>query len=235
MHHRFEGWFKMFEIFRQTNKFSIAGDAVHAPRLSVGFEEARQNCANLFAVIGVTTGVAQGGEPTADSGMPVAIEDISNIWTGLKANTVSNTYQGNTTYDVYFTNAETYVGGPPDTYLMVWYDAKGLNQINGEGEGWNCNANPPTYVDSCSGAGDVTIAGTKFYRFIGNNGGHGVISYVPETRMGEWEFDLKAFIDDAVAQGVLTPAMYMQSVQAGLELADGGAGLTIEDFYIDII
>ena len=79
-------------------------------------------------------------------------------------------YQGNATYDVYFTNSESYAGGPPDTYLMVWFDAKGLNPINSEGEGWSCGGVPPTYIQACTGAGETTIAGKKFHRFFGING-----------------------------------------------------------------
>lgn len=182
----------------------------------------------------VYKGTAYGGEPTANSGMPIAVSEISHVFTGMMSNAVGMGYAGNSTYDVYFTNAENYSGGSPDTYLMVWFDGKSLNPINGPGEGWSCGGAPPTFVESCSAAGSTNIGGKTFHRFIGPNGNATVISYVPETTMGVWEFDLNDFIQDAVAEGVVTPSMYLQSVQGGFELADAGTGLTIEDFYIDV-
>ena len=137
-------------------------------------------------------------------------------------------------YDVYFTNDEEYTSGGPDVYLMVWFHANGLNPINGPGEGWSCASDAPTYVESCSAAGSVNVDGSTFHRFIGPNGPATVISYVPETRMDEWEFDLKDFIDDAVDQGVVSEAMYLQSIQAGFELVSGGSGLTVHGFYADV-
>lgn len=183
----------------------------------------------------VFKGMSYSGESTADSGLPLEIADITHVYTGLQNNALAATYQGNATYDVYFTNSENYSGGPPDTYLMVWFDAKGLNPINSAGEGWTCGGVPPTYIQACSAAGETVVAGKKFYRFFGLNGNSTVISYAPETRMEVWEFDLAAFIQDSVEGGALSSDMYLQSVQAGFELADAGAGLTIEDFYIDIL
>lgn len=182
----------------------------------------------------VYRGMAYAGEGTADSAMPIAIADIISASTGLQTNATQTDYQGNATYDVYFTNSESYTGGAPDVYMMVWFDAKGLNPINSPGEGWDCTGDAPTFIDACSSAGDVTIAGKKFYRFFGPNGAATVITYVPETRMSEWEFDLNAFIQDAVGQGALSSDMYLQGVQAGFELADAGAGLTIDEFCIDV-
>ncbi len=183
----------------------------------------------------VYKGTANGGYPTANSGLPLAVSEIDTIYTGLKHNAVPTTYQGNATYDVYFTERENYTGGGPDVYVMVWFDAKGLNPINGDNEMWNCDSDAPLYIGACSAAGSLTVHGKKFYRFIGPNGDSEVISYVPETVMGEWEFDLNAFIHDATEQGLITADMYLQSVQGGFEVADAGAGLALEDFYVDVV
>jgi hypothetical protein len=182
----------------------------------------------------VYRGMPYGGDGTAESGMPIAISDINNVSVGLAINALETGYQGNATFDVYFTNGESYTGGPPDVYLMVWFDAKGLNPINSPGEGWTCAGDPPTFIEACSAAGDATIEGKKFYRFVGPNGAAQVITYVPETRMNAWEFDLNGFIQDAVGAGVLNSNMYLQGVQGGFELADAGAGLTIQEFCVDI-
>lgn len=190
---------------------------------------------DIAAFPSVYIGTAHAGaNPTTGSGLPATVGSLTSVPTGLSTNASSVTYTGNTTYDVYFTEEENYTAGGPDVYLMVWFHANGLNPINSAGEGWDCRSQVPTYVDSCTGAGSVTIDGLTFHRFIGPNGSARVISYVPETRMDRWEFDLKDFIDDAVAEGVVTEAMYLQSIQAGFELVKGGAGLAVGGFYADV-
>lgn len=192
---------------------------------------------DVAAFPSVFRGASYGGDRTADSGMPIQISAIQAVETGLSTNASAINYKGNTTYDVYFTNSQDYnlAGeGPPDVYLMVWFDANAINPINSEGEGWSCGSEPPTYIEACTGAGSVDIDGKTFHRFIGPNGDATVISYAPEERFDEWEFDLNDFITDAVAEGVLTEDMYLQSVQGGFELIEGGAGLSIYDYYVHV-
>lgn len=192
---------------------------------------------DVAAFPSVFRGASYGGDRTDDSGMPIQISAIEAVETGMSTNASAITYNGNTTYDVYFTNDEDYNvdgEGPPDVYLMVWFDANAINPINSEGEGWSCASDPPTYIEACTGAGSVEIDGKTFHRFIGPNGNSTVISYAPEERFDEWEFDLNDFITDAVAEGVLTESMYLQSVQGGFELIEGGAGLTIYDYYVHV-
>jgi len=195
------------------------------------------NAWDVAAYPSVFRGASYGGQRTQDSGMPIQVSAIESVRTGMKTNATAITYKGNTTYDVYFTNDEDYnVGGsgPPDVYLMVWFHSNAINPINSEGEGWSCAGQPPTHIEACTGGGSVTIGGKTFYRFIGPNGEAEVISYAPASNFNEWEFDLNDFISDAVAQGVLTNGMYLQSVQGGFELIEGGAGLTIYDYYVDV-
>lgn len=212
---------------------TAGGDAIF--RVDSMQEPGGGNPWDIAAFPSVYIGAAHGGaNPTTGSGLPIAVGSIQSVQTGLATNAKSIAYTGNTTYDVYFTNAEQYTAGGPDVYLMVWFHANGLNPINSPGEGWDCRSTPPTYVDSCTGAGSVDIGGKTFHRFVGPNGPATVISYVVEDTMESWEFDLKDFIDDAVAEGVLTEAMYLQSVQAGFELVTGGAGLTVKSFYANV-
>lgn len=212
---------------------TAGGDAIF--RVDSMQEPGEGNPWDVVAFPSVYIGSAHGGaNPTSGSGLPIAVGELSSVSTGLSTNASSVSYTGNTTYDVYFTNDEEYTSGGPDVYLMVWFHANGLNPINGPGEGWSCASDAPTYVESCSAAGSVNVDGSTFHRFIGPNGPATVISYVPETRMDEWEFDLKDFIDDAVDQGVVSEAMYLQSIQAGFELVSGGSGLTVHGFYADV-
>ena len=189
------------------------------------------NAWDVHSFPSVFKGTNYAGEVTSDSGLPIAVSDIGSVCTGMRTNAVSAPYSGNATYDVYLTHSQNYAGGPPDTYLMVWYLSKSLNPINSPGEGWDCSSNPPTFIQACSGAGDVMINGRRFYRFRGPNGQAEVISYVTESAMSEWEFDLNDFIQDAISVGAVSPGMYLQSIQGGLEISDGGNGLSIQDFY----
>jgi hypothetical protein len=214
-------------------QITAGGDAIF--RVDSMQEQPGGEAWDIAAFPSVYIGAAHGGaNPTAGSGLPAMVGSLSSIPTGLSTNASEITYTGNTTYDVYFTHSQSFNAGQPDVYLMVWFHAKGLNPINGPDELWNCRWQPPTYVDSCSGAGSVVIDGVTFHRFIGPNGPSEVISYVPESTMDGWEFDLMDFIDDAVQQGVLTDSMYLQSVQAGFELVTGGSGLTVKGFYADV-
>src|SRR5690606_3530739 len=195
------------------------------------------NAWDVAAFPSVFRGASYGGDRTMDSGMPIQVSAIDSVRTGMKTNASAITYNGNTTYDVYFTAAEDYNltgDGPPDVYLMVWFHSNAINPINSEGEGWSCASQPPTHIEACTGAGSVVVGGKTFHRFIGPNGEAEVISYAPEVSFDEWEYDLNDFIEDAVAQGVLTTEMYLQSVQGGFELIEGGAGLTIFDYYVDV-
>lgn len=188
---------------------------------------------DVAAYPSVYKGTDQGGYSTIDSGMPIAIPDITSVRTGLSTNTRSVAFQGNTTYDVYFTHSPDFSGGPPDNFLMVWFDAEDFNPIN-SGEGYNCSGQAPSFVAACSDEGRIQVQGKVFYRFFGSNGHADVVSYVPAQAMDSWEFDLKYFIDDSVERGYLAPDMYLVSIQAGFEMAEGGAGLKVKDFYADV-
>lgn len=238
--------FELFELtidgdgyFVQTNPWGGAEQTISAGDGSV-FEVVEMTAPSggeswdVASFPSVFRGTNYGGDQTPESGTPIAISEITSIQTGLSTNSSSIDYTGNATYDVYFTDSEAYSGEAPDTYLMVWFDANGINPINGEDEDWSCAGEAPTYIDSCSGAGSVEVDGKTFHRFVGSNGESPVISYVPDTRFDEWEFDLNDFVEDAVAEGVLTDQMYLQGVQGGFELIEGGAGLTISGFYAEV-
>lgn len=214
---------------------SVGGDSIFTVDAMVAPEGG--NAWDVAAFPSVFRGASYGGQRTTDSGLPLQVSKISSVRTGMKTNASAITYKGNTTYDVYFTTAEDYNtagSGPPDVYLMVWFHSNAINPINSEGEGWSCASQPPTNIEACTNAGSVVIGGKTFHRFIGPNGEATVISYAPEVTFDEWEYDLNDFIEDAVAEGVLTNSMYLQSVQGGFELIEGGAGLTISDYYADI-
>ncbi|MCH2110738.1 MAG: hypothetical protein MK135_15555 [Polyangiaceae bacterium] len=182
----------------------------------------------------VYKGVAQGRQRSEGSNLPKAISELTTIPTGMKTNTSAINFGGNATYDVYFTYDENYSGGgSPDIYLMVWFSSNAMNPLISGGD-YSCSGQPPTHLDACTDQGSLTVGGKTFHRFYGATGSSPVISYVAETPMDEWEFDLKNFIDDATANNYVDSSMYLQSVQGGFEVISGGVGLTMEDFYVTI-
>jgi hypothetical protein len=46
--------------------------------------------------------------------------------------------------------------------------------------------------------------------------------------------ELKDFINDAVARGVVPANSYLAAIQAGFEIWSGGAGLATTDFWVDL-
>ncbi|MCH2108064.1 MAG: hypothetical protein MK135_01955, partial [Polyangiaceae bacterium] len=105
-----------------------------------------------------------GGDGTSNSGMPRQISAISSVYTGVKHNSMNpwpdpaGDYYGNATYDTYFTNNQSYSGGPPDTYLMVWLASKRLNPISSDGAS-GCDALPPSHIGSCTERGSILVHG----------------------------------------------------------------------------
>ncbi|MGN5637084.1 glycoside hydrolase [Streptomyces sp. AC154] len=81
-----------------------------------------------------------------------------------------------------------------------------------------------------SKTGVATIAGQAWDVWKGNNGGNDVISYVAPSALTGLNFDVKDFVNGAIAEGLATPDWYLTSVQAGFEPWENGAGLAVTRF-----
>jgi cellulose 1,4-beta-cellobiosidase len=134
---------------------------------------------------------------------------------------VSGTY--NASYDVWFS---TGAGGDPEApsggYLMVWYykppDAQPIGSILNDGHG--------VTIPGVSGTWDVWVGPNT------GNANRPVISYVVTQPISDLEFDLNAFIQDAVKRpGALDASWYLSNVFAGFEIWSGGVGLKTKAFY----
>jgi hypothetical protein len=181
----------------------------------------------------IFAGTDHAGNFTEGSGMPIAYNQITSVATGFSTNADQVAFEGNATYDTYWTASPTYSGGAPDTYLMVWLWGSGLNPITDTG--YNCWDQTPTFIGSCTNLGTVVIAGHNFYRFYGSNHeGRPVVSYVIENRVAALQFDLMTFAQDAVTQGLMDASYHLQSVQAGFEVISGGVPLGVNGFYVHV-
>jgi hypothetical protein len=160
---------------------------------------------------------------TEGSNLPIqvsAIKSVKTAWTVNAGSGVSGTY--NAAYDVWFsTSASGDAEAPSGGYLMVWFYKPP-------------NAQPIGPQPSASG---VTIPGVRgsWDVWIGPNTGNAnrpVISYVSSSPIQSLEFDLNAFIQDALKRpGAIQKEWYLSNVFAGFEIWNGGQGLKTTAFY----
>lgn len=179
----------------------------------------------------------QGYGATKNSGMPIAVNKITSIPTGLSTNRMAlPNVVANTAYDVWFTDGEVYSTENPDlaVLLMVWFGSHNVNPITDAG--YSCGGDAPTYTTACPTHGTFEYKGVTFHRFVGSHAdGSIVMSYLAESPMDQWAFDLADIIADATEQEVISPEMYLQNIQAGFEIIENGAGLSIDCFYADVL
>lgn len=157
------------------------------------------------------------GHSTSQSNLPIQVSQIQSVETGWRWSGGSGG-KYNSAYDVWFSsNAGGDSGNPSGAYLMVWFDD-----------------NNASVMPMGSQSGTVSIAGKAWNRWTCPGACQNqvpVISYVLASgSMAEWSFDLKSFIDDAVAQGVVQDSWYLTNIFAGFEIWNGGVGLKTEDF-----
>ena len=159
---------------------------------------------------------------TAGSNLPIQISAIKSVKTAWSiSRQTSGTY--NASYDVWFsTGPDGDPGNPSGGYLMVWYykpgDAQPIGSILNDGHG--------VTVAGVPGSWDVWLGPNV------ENGNRPVISYVTTQPIDDLEFDLNAFIKDAVKRpGALQSGWYLSNVFAGFEVWSGGVGLKTKAFY----
>ena len=62
-----------------------------------------------------------------------------------------------------------------------------------------------------------------------------MISYITAGgTIPNYSFDLKDFIDEAVASGDLNGNFFLTDVFAGFEIWSGGTGLSVNNFTVDV-
>lgn len=161
---------------------------------------------------------------TTGSNLPIAISAIKSVKTGWTIKTgVSGTY--NAAYDVWFsTGSGGDAAAPSGGYLMVWF----YKPSNAQPIGPQASATGVS-ISGVKGTWDVWIGGNS-----GNNN-RPVISYVATSPIDSMEYDLNAFIQDAIKrQGALQSSWYLTNVFAGFEIWNGGTGLKTTSFYATV-
>jgi hypothetical protein len=80
----------------------------------------------------------------------------------------------------------------------------------------------------------ATIGGRGWDVWSGFNGSSDVVSYVAQSPITKWTFDVRGFIDNVATRGKVTNAWYLTSIQAGFEPWVGGTGLAVNDFAASV-
>src|SRR5690606_12996914 len=120
------------------------------------------------------------GQATAGSNLPKSVGSLTAVPTAWSWSPPSSG-QYNAAYDVWFsTNGSGESGVGSRTFLMVWFDRTGGIYAEGEGEG--------------HGAGIYTIDGKNFNVYVSTQfEGRPIISYVAQSQITSWSFDLNDF------------------------------------------
>lgn len=158
--------------------------------------------------------------------LPIRIADITAIPTRF-AHTASGNVDANATYDVWFApNAPTAeYGTATGAFLMVWTHKPGRNAIGNMtrtsslgGENWQVFVGLRGSGSGATGA-DANVP---------------VISYISTRTIPDYSFDLKDFIDEAVAAGEMNGNQVLTDVFAGFEIWSGGQGLSVTNFEVEV-
>jgi hypothetical protein len=142
--------------------------------------------------------------------LPAQLSAISSAPTS-----VSFTYVGNAVYDAAYDiwlDPTPRKDGVNKTEIMVWYHQTSPVQPVG------------------SKVGTANVGGRNWDVWTGNNGSNDVISFVAQSAISSWNFDVKAFADETVRRGMAQNNWYLTSVQAGFEPWQNGTGLAVTSF-----
>ncbi|WP_327002520.1 glycosyl hydrolase family 5 [Dactylosporangium sp. NBC_01737] len=146
--------------------------------------------------------------------LPMQIGKISSATSSVSFSyPASGVY--NVSYDIWLDPAAN-SHGTNKQELMIWFAKRGPIHPVG------------------SRVATATIGGHTWDVWSGFNGSSDVVSYVAQSPITKWNFDVRAFIDNVKTRSTVTNAWYMTSIQAGFEPWVGGTGLAVNDFAANV-
>jgi hypothetical protein len=151
------------------------------------------------------------GTCSQNSTLPMMVSKLTSVtssWAFSVGGSESDQYD--VAYDIWFCPDDTCSGGfAGGTELMIWLDYRNLS-------GWQ------------NRVGSMTLAGHAWDLWVATQGGAGMgwtyLAYLIHAPMqtAVTDFDLMAFVRDALSRGYLQASWYLYAVQAGDELRTGG-------------
>lgn len=151
------------------------------------------------------------GHATTDAGLPLRSSSIVSIpatwdWSDADAETSADFLP---LFSLWFTSTTEGSISGPEKSLDIWLFKPG-------------NHNPSGSVI----AGNVVIESTTWT--VWRDGSN--IAYAASSEQPSVNFDLKAFVDDAVSRNTISGTDYLHDVIAGFRIWSGGAGLSSSNF-----
>lgn len=146
--------------------------------------------------------------------LPVRIGDVASASTSISYGyNASGIY--NASYDIWMDPSPKRTG-VNQVELMIWLNRQGSIQPIG------------------SRVGSTTVAGRTWEVWQGNNGGNDVVSYLAPSPIASLSFDVMDFVRDVDNRTQVSTSWYLTSVQAGFEPWQGGEGLSVDNFSLDV-
>ncbi len=156
---------------------------------------------------------AHWGNATLDSGMPIMVGNIGSVNSNWDITLGSGAYD--CAYDIWFNTTPTARSQPDGAELMIWINHQGGPQPAG------------------SKVATATIAGTDWDVWFSQMGWK-YVAYVRTTPATSVNFDINAFIKDAVSRGYIQNSWYLIDVEAGFELWQSGVGCASNSFAVTV-
>lgn len=204
------------ELTYKDNSFSISGETGNSP-------DGSKPASFPSIYIGASGNTANGQYSThPGDGLPKLVSEIKSVQTTFKYNRCSGSGY-NASYDVWFadksnpTNYDDGISG----FVMVWL----------------CKPSDKSPIGPSGQTKQVTIDGKSWTMWEGprngpTNANAPVVSYVANSTLLSYTFDLNLFIQDAVKQGYIKSSWYLTDVFGGFEIWSGGGtkGLSLDAF-----
>ena len=158
---------------------------------------------------------------TTNSGMPLAVSAMTGtpnkVTTDISMTTVgSGAWDGN--YDIWFNPNTSTNDNSTGMEMMLWLNHNGSIQPGG------------SIVNN-----NVTIDGMSWTVWKNGTSPGGTVSYVLNSPAASVNaLDLGPFAADAAGRGYMTSAWYLIDVEAGFEPWQGGTGLAVNSFDVNV-
>jgi hypothetical protein len=159
------------------------------------------------------------GSATTNSGLPMQVDGL-NVETSWNISIIDSGVW-NAAYDLWFHKTSDYSGGQFNgAELMIWisYTAKQWEEKK---------------------VGTVSLAGATWnvYYWVMTSGSvsWNYIAYLRNSNTTSVNFNLNAFVADAVSRGYIQNSWYLTAVEAGFEIWKGGVGLTSNSFSVKAV
>jgi hypothetical protein len=145
--------------------------------------------------------------------LPMQVSRIRSATSSINYRYAAGTYDA--AYDIWL-DPTPKTNGVNQMEIMIWFNRQGSIQPVG------------------GVTGNITIGGRSWQVWQGSNGSNNVISYVAQSPITSWGFNVLDFLNDVRGRGMINTSWYLTSIQAGFEPWNGGVGLAVDNFTASV-